>query len=103
MRHQQSETSFSKRAYYFGLISLVLYGVQAILKWTMSINDQQEEGKLPMFLLWICLFVLLFTATTTIYNALRSIKEPKTFKGIIGWVLGLVSVLFLIHMFVALL
>lgn len=101
VRTQNTATPYSNRAYYFGLISLVLYFVQNVLQWTKMINDRNnQEGKLPDFLLWITLLVLLFSCVATIYNALRSIKERKTFKGIVGFILAIACFLFVVFMII---
>ena len=102
MRHKNSDTPFSHKAYYFGLISLVLFFVQGILKYTKTMSDRNAEiAKLPDFLLWLTLLVLLFTSLLCIFNAVRGIKETKTFKGIMGTLLAIGSLIFLLSMGVA--
>ena len=97
MRQRQSDAPFSIKAYYFGLISLVLYLTQATLQWVKHINDRNApEAKLPDFLLWICLFVLFFTSILCMYYTARGAKERSTFKGTIGRLLAIACAFFLI-------
>ena len=97
MRRKIGETPNSNRAYYFGLISLVLFFVQGILKYTKTVSDRNAEGStLPDFLLWITLILLLFKAFLCILNGVRSSREKRTFKGVMGWIFGVSALVFLI-------
>jgi len=103
MRKKISETPNSKRAYYFGLVSLILFFVQGVLKWSKTISTQNpSKAKLPDFLLWTAILMLLFTASFCIISAIRSFKEERTPKSVLGWVLAIGCLAFLIFVVISL-
>jgi len=103
MPRKISDTPNSDRAYYFGLISLVLFFVQGVLKWSRAIKDQNNaEAMLPDFLLWTAILMLLFTASFCIISAIRSFKEERTLKSVLGWVLAIGCLAFLIFVVISL-
>jgi len=92
-----SKTPNSKKAYYFGLVSLILFGVQGALKWSKAVNAHNStKAKLPDFLLWTTLLLLLFTASLCIINGIRSIKEQTNLKKMVGLILAIGSIAYII-------
>lgn len=92
MRRLDNETLYSKRTYFFGVIAFICYLIQNGLNGVQLLT----ETPIPSSLLSILTVLLFIVITLCIYNAIKSINEPTTFKKIIGLILAMSSLFYII-------
>lgn len=86
-------TMYSSRAYYFGVLSLILLFVERGLSWTLTVPG----NRLPTSLGWISLILALVSTGLCVFNAVKGRKEPASVKKGISWLLAFIVVLFVIY------
>ncbi len=90
MRRLDTTSTYSKRAYFFGIITLICFFIENGL---VSLQTMTATT-IPRSLSWTITILYFLTGAFTIFNSIKGIKEPNTFKKLIG--LG-IAILFMIR------
>ena len=93
MRRADTTSMYTSRAYYFGVLSLILLFVERGLSWTLTVS----ENRLPSSLVWISLILASVSTSLCVFNAVKGRKEPASVKKGITWLLVFIVVLFVIY------
>lgn len=93
MRRVDTTSMYSSRAYYFGILSLILLFVERGLSWTLTVAG----NRLPSSLEWISLILALISIGLSVFNLVKGRKEPASVKKGISWLLAFIVVLFVIY------
>jgi hypothetical protein len=91
MRRSGAAHTYSPKAYYFAVLSLVLLFAERGVAWTLSVPG----NRLPTALAWITLCLAIGSTFLCIVYAYKGRREPASVKKGISWLLTLMVILFL--------
>lgn len=90
MRRLDTTSTYSKRAYFFGIITFICF----LIKGGLVSVQTMTETTIPDPLLWTITTLYLLIGLFTVFNSIKGIKEPNTFKKLIALV---ITALFIIQ------
>ena len=90
MRRLDTTSTYSKRSYFFGIIAFICF----LIKSGLVSLQTMTATTIPAFLFWTVTFLYFLTGAFTIYNSVKGLKEPNTFKKLVGLS---IAVLFIIR------
>lgn len=88
------ENPYSRRGYYFGVLSLISFLVISLLQGVKRITDT----KVPLVLFITILAVCVFCGIACVYNSIKGRKEVNSFKKIIAIILAIASFMYILFL-----
>jgi len=89
MRRLDTTSTYSKRAYFFGIITFICF----LIKGGLLSVQTMTESSIPDPLFWTITSLYLLVGLFTVFNSIKGIKEPTTFKKLIGLTIAILFVL----------
>lgn len=93
MRRSETASRYSQRAYYFGVLSLVLLFTERGIAWTLTVPG----NRLPTSLVWLTLCLAVISASLCTTYAIKGRKEPSSVKKGISRLLAFIVILFMVY------
>lgn len=93
MRRLDTTFTYSKRAYFFGIIAFICFLIKSGL-----ISVQRLTATIiPNTLLWAITILYLLTGLFAVFYSIKGVKEPNSFKKLIGLAIAVLFILQLIR------